>query len=66
MRDQSWEEQMIEQLRQNEERSGYIESNSFEDNAIFRRVRSEVPKEFHGEWVKAICTSRRRSNRVGT
>ena len=64
MVDDSWEEEMIEKLRQNEEKKGYHSKNSFEENAIFRRVSSEVPQQFQGHWVKAICTSRRRSNLV--
>ena len=62
--DSSWEDHMIETLKRNEERIGLSQNNTFEDNAIFQRVRSEIPREFVGAHVKAVCVSTRRSNKV--
>lgn len=61
----SWEEEMIEILRKNDERIGISSQNTFEDNILFRRVSSEVPKVFLGTYLKAECVTTRRSNKVG-
>ena len=56
--DDDWEQKMVKKMRKHQQDEGFLQENSFTDNALFQMVKDDMPAHFYGAMLKATVISR--------